>query len=130
MQWLFSNDAPIYTQLIEQIKVGIVTGAFPPGERLPSVRDLATEAGVNPNTMQRAMAELERDGLVYSQRTAGRFVTEDETMIERAKRELAERHIKAFLSAMLRLGFRQEEMTALLEQEIREGGIQDGGFRV
>ena len=114
MQWLFSNDAPIYTQLIEQIKVGIVTGAFPPGERLPSVRDLATEAGVNPN----------------SQRTAGRFVTEDETMIERAKRELAERHIKAFLSAMLRLGFRQEEMTALLEQEIREGGIQDGGFRV
>ena len=54
MKWQFSNDAPIYTQLIEQIKVGIVVGAFPPGERLPSVRDLATEAGVNPNTMQRA----------------------------------------------------------------------------
>ena len=71
MKWLFSNDAPIYTQLIEQIKVGIVAGAFPPGERLPSVRDLATEAGVNPNTMQRALAELERDGLVFSQRTAG-----------------------------------------------------------
>ena len=64
MQWQFSNDAPIYTQLIQQVKVGIVTGAFPPGERLPSVRDLATEAGVNPNTMQRALAELERDGLV------------------------------------------------------------------
>ena len=60
MQWQFSNDAPIYTQLIQQVKVGIVTGAFPPGERLPSVRDLATEAGVNPNTMQRALAELER----------------------------------------------------------------------
>ena len=68
MRWFFSNDAPIYTQLIEQIQVGIVTGVFPKGERLPSVRDLATEAGVNPNTMQRAMAELERDGLVYSQR--------------------------------------------------------------
>ena len=79
MQWQFSNDAPIYTQLIQQVKVGIVTGAFPPGERLPSVRDMATEAGVNPNTMQRALAELERDGLVYSQRTAGRFVTEDNT---------------------------------------------------
>ena len=130
MQWLFSNDAPIYTQLIEQIKVGIVTGAFPPGERLPSVRDLATDAGVNPNTMQRAMAELERDGLVYSQRTAGRFVTEDETMIQQAKRELAERHIKAFLSAMFRLGFQREELLSLLEQELREGGIQDGGFRV
>ena len=70
MQWQFSNDAPIYTQLIQQVKVGIVTGAYPPGERLPSVRDMATEAGVNPNTMQRALAELERDGLVYSQRTA------------------------------------------------------------
>ena len=58
MRWFFSNDAPIYTQLIEQIRVGIVTGVFPKGERLPSVRDLATEAGVNPNTMQRAMAEL------------------------------------------------------------------------
>ena len=74
MKWQFSNDAPIYSQLIAQIKVGIVSGAFPPGERLPSVRDLATEAGVNPNTMQRALTELERDGLVYSQRTTGRFV--------------------------------------------------------
>ncbi len=130
MRWLFSNDAPIYTQLIEQIKVGIVTGAFPRGERLPSVRDLATEAGVNPNTMQRAMTELERDGLVYSQRTAGRFVTEDEDMIEQAKRSLAERHIKTFLASMLRLGFRREEMIALLEQETSEGGISDGSFGV
>ena len=64
MKWQFSNDAPIYSQLIHQIQVGIVSGAFPPGQRLPSVRDLATEAGVNPNTMQRALAELERDGLV------------------------------------------------------------------
>ena len=100
MRWEFSNDAPIYTQLIQQIKVGIVAGVFPPGERLPSVRELATEAGVNPNTMQRALAELERDGLVYSQRTAGRFVTEDKEMIRRAKRSLAERHIKTFLEAM------------------------------
>ena len=120
MRWEFSNDAPIYTQLIQQIKVGIVTGAFPPGERLPSVRDLATEAGVNPNTMQRALAELERDGLVYSQRTAGRFVTEDEEMIHRAKRSLAERHIKTFLEAMLRLGFEREEIIALLRQESEE----------
>ena len=120
MQWEFSNDAPIYTQLIQQIKVGIVTGGFPPGERLPSVRDLATEAGVNPNTMQRALAELERDGLVYSQRTAGRFVTEDETMIQLAKRGLAERHIKTFLEAMLRLGFQQEEIITLLRQEVKE----------
>lgn len=123
MKWLFSNDAPIYTQLIEQIKVGIVSGAFPPGDRLPSVRDLATEAGVNPNTMQRALAELERDGLVYTQRTAGRFVTEDKAMIETAKRGLAERHIKTFLAAMLRLGFRREEIMSLLEQETGEEGM-------
>ena len=120
MRWEFSNDAPIYTQLIQQIKVGIVTGAFPPGERLPSVRDLATEAGVNPNTMQRALAELERDGLVYSQRTAGRFVTEDNTMINAAKRSLAQRHVKTFLEAMLRLGFRKEEIIDLIERELGE----------
>ena len=77
MNWQFSNDAPIYAQLIRQIRAGIVSGAFSPGERLPSVRDLAMEAGVNPNTMQRALTELERDGLVYSQRTSGRYVTED-----------------------------------------------------
>ncbi len=120
MQWQFSNDAPIYTQLIQQVKVGIVTGAFPPGERLPSVRDLATEAGVNPNTMQRALAELERDGLVYSQRTAGRFVTEDNTMINTAKRSLAERHVKMFLEAMLRLGFQRDEIIDLISKELGE----------
>ena len=120
MQWQFSNDAPIYTQLIQQVKVGIVTGAFPPGERLPSVRDMATEAGVNPNTMQRALAELERDGLVYSQRTAGRFVTEDNTMINAAKRSLAERHVKTFLEAMLRLGFRKDEIIDLISKELGE----------
>ncbi len=120
MQWQFSNDAPIYTQLIQQVKIGIVTGAFPPGERLPSVRDLATEAGVNPNTMQRALAELERDGLVYSQRTAGRFVTEDNTMINQAKRSLAERHVKTFLEAMLRLGFQKDEIIDLISKELGE----------
>ena len=120
MQWQFSNDAPIYTQLIQQVKVGIVTGAFPPGERLPSVRDMATEAGVNPNTMQRALAELERDGLVYSQRTAGRFVTEDNTMINQAKRSLAERHVKTFLEAMLRLGFQTDEILDLISKELGE----------
>ena len=130
MKWQFSNDAPIYAQLIAQIKVGIVSGAFPPGERLPSVRDLATEAGVNPNTMQRALTELERDGLVYSQRTTGRFVTEYKTMIETAKRSLAERHVKTFLAAMLRLGFQREEIMTLLRQETGEEGEFHGGSGV
>ena len=130
MQWQFSNEMPIYSQLLEQIKIGIVSGMFPPGERLPSVRDLATEAGVNPNTMQRAMTELERDGLVYSQRTAGRFVTEDHAVIQAAKRDLAQRHIHAFLAAMLRLGYGREEIISLLEQEHQEEGTNHGGSGV
>lgn len=117
MKWQFSSDAPIYSQLIEQIKVGIVSGAFPPGDRLASVRDLAVEAGVNPNTMQRALTELERDGLVYSQRTSGRFVTEDTAMIETAKRNLANRQIRNFLTAMARLGYEKEEIVALVRRE-------------
>ena len=120
MKCQLTGDAPIYAQLIAQIKIGIVSGAFPPGERLPSVRDLATEAGVNPNTMQRALAELERDGLVYSQRTAGRFVTEDKAMIDTAKRSLAEGHIRSFLNAMVHLGYQREEILALLRQEVNE----------
>ena len=130
MQWQFSNEMPIYSQLVEQIKIGIVSGMFPPGERLPSVRDLATEAGVNPNTMQRAMTELERDGLVYSQRTAGRFVTEDHAVIQAAKRDLAQRHIHAFLAAMLRLGYGRGEIISLLEQEHQEEGTNHGGSGV
>lgn len=122
MKWLFSNSTPIYTQLIEQIKVGIVTGAFPTGERLPSVRDLATEAGVNPNTMQRALTELERDGLVCSQRTAGRRVTEDKSTVEQAKRGLAKGHIQSFLTAMAGLGLNEEEILDLIQREIEEGG--------
>ena len=117
MKGQFSGDAPIYSQLLAQIKVGIVTGAFPPGERLPSVRDLATEAGVNPNTMQRALAELERDGLVYSQRTAGRFVTEDKIMIEQAKLGLAREQIQQFLQSMSRLGYEKADIVALLQKE-------------
>ena len=121
MDWSFQSDAPIYTQLVEQIKVAIVTGAFPPGERLPSVRDLATEAGVNPNTMQRALAQLESEQLVYSQRTAGRFVTEDSRVIDAAKRELAQRHVERFLEAMHRLGIKQEEIDGLLRQAEGKG---------
>ena len=116
----FDSSRPIYAQLVERLKARILAGTYPPGGHLDSVRDLAAAAGVNPNTMQRALMELERDGLVYSQRTAGRFVTEDKAMIETAKRGLAERHIKTFLEAMLNLGFQQEEIVSLLRQETGE----------
>lgn len=123
MNWQFRSDAPIYAQLIDQIKQGIVSGELPPGERLPSVRDLATEAGVNPNTMQRSLTELEREGLVFSQRTSGRFVTEDRNMIEEAKRGLAEIQIKKFLAAMTSLGFGKEEILALVSRQTAEENV-------
>lgn len=114
MKWHFTNDSPIYSQIIEQIKAGIITGDFPAGEKLPSVRDMASEAGVNPNTMQRAMVELEREGLVHSQRTSGRLVTDDESIISQAKRSLAIKHVEEFLSAMGALGFSREDTVQLL----------------
>lgn len=116
MDWTFRADAPIYTQLCEHLTLAIVSGGYAPGERLPAVRELAVDAGVNPNTVQRALSELERDGLVYSQRTAGRFVTEDATLIERARQQLAEEQATAFLHAMEQLGYDRERTIALLEK--------------
>ena len=129
MNWQFSNDAPIYAQLIRRIRAGIVSGAFSPGERLPSVRDLAMEAGVNPNTMQRALTELERDGLVYSQRTSGRYVTEDRAAIAEARHGLAADRVRSFLTDMVRLGFEKEELLSLLRQEMeKERTYADSGM--
>ena len=119
MQWKFDGSAPIYSQLVEQIKLGIVSGEWIPGQRVPAVRELAVDAGVNPNTMQRALQELERQGLMFSQRTSGRFVTEDTEMIEDAKRTLANRHITAFIRQMQALGYTRQEIVALLEESER-----------
>lgn len=126
MNWHFNSDMPIYTQLISQIKFAIVSGELPPGERMSTVRDLAAEAGVNPNTMQRAFQELEREGLVFSQRSSGRFVTEDVSIIEKAKMALAQEHISKFISSMERLGYDRAEIIALLggkNEEDNNGGI-------
>ena len=120
MQWKIDGSAPIYSQLVEQMKLGIVSGEWIPGQRIPAVRELAVAAGVNPNTMQRALQELERQGLMFSQRTSGRFVTEDTEMIEDAKRTLAKRHITAFVQQMQALGYTRQEIVALLEES--EGG--------
>ena len=120
MDWQIRDDAPIYSQLVAQIKLGIAAGALSPGERLASVRDLAAEAGVNPNTMQRALQELERQGLVYCQRTSGRFVTEDREMIERAKSSLAAEQVRSFLDAMARLGYMRDDILRLIEARIKE----------
>lgn len=124
MTWSFQNDSPIYAQLVKGLTVRIVSGVYTVGEKLPSVRDLAAEAGVNPNTMQRALTELERDGLMYSQRTAGRFVTEDESMIETAKKNLAEAQLVRFLGAMTGLGYDIPAIISLLQE--RENSRKKG----
>ena len=114
MNWQFSNDAPIYAQLIGQIRAGIVSGAFSPGERLPSVRDLAMEAGVNPNTMQRALAQLEAEGLVYTERTTGRFVTEDTALLEQLRDETARAMTTEYLEKMRGIGYGPAEAAKLM----------------
>jgi len=116
MNWDLKSDRPIYFQLIEQIELRIVSGIYPPGSRLPSVRDMATEASVKPNTMQRALAELETQGLLYSQRTSGRFVTEDEEAIKTMKYSLAQNIIKEFMEKMSSLGYDFQQTITLLEQ--------------
>lgn len=120
MAWSFSGEKPIYAQLVERLQTRIVTGEYPPGARLDAVRDLSEQAGVNPNTMQRAMTELESRGLVYAQRTAGRFVTEDVSRIAALKDDLAREKLGRFLAEMEGLGFTRGEVLSLLESEEKE----------
>lgn len=119
MQWNLSDDRPIYAQIMETITLAITSGALPAGSRLPSVRELAAEAGVNPNTMQRALAELERTGLLYSQRTAGRFVTDQSQHIQGKRKELAMEQVQTFLSSMREMGYSTEETLELIRQAAR-----------
>lgn len=116
MNWDLKSDRPIYFQLIEQIAMRVISGIYPPGSRLPSVRDMATEASVNPNTMQRALADLESQGLLYSQRTSGRFVTENEEVIGNMKNTLARSVIQEFMDKMSSLGYDGRQTIALLQQ--------------
>ena len=116
MAWNLSSERPIYAQIIEKIQQDIISGNYAPGDRLPSVRDLASEAAVNPNTMQKALTELERTGLVFAQRTSGRYITEDIIMMQKMKEEIASAHIKEFLDKMAQLGFKKQEIIDLITQ--------------
>ena len=120
MPWNLDSDRPIYLQLMERIQHDIISGTYKPGDKLPSVRELAIEASVNPNTMQKALSELERIGLVHSRRTSGRFITEDETMIKQLKTETATEHIREFLKLMEHLGFTRLEILELVQDTMKE----------
>ncbi len=115
MQWELKSDRPIYTQILEEMKKRIVSGYYKPGEKMLAVRELAQEARVNPNTMQKAMTELERENLVYTMRTAGRYITEDTDLIDATKKELAQSHVAYFYKQLEALGYQKEEMVELLK---------------
>ena len=116
MEWKFDNDRPIYLQIVEQMMIGIASGELKAGEKLASVRDLAVCAGVNPNTMQKALSELEGTGLVYSNRTSGRFVTEDADKIKRVKTEIAKKEVKKFLERAELLGLGKKDIFDLMNE--------------
>ena len=123
MAWELNSDRPIYTQILEKIQTRIISGIYQPGEKLPSVRELAAEASVNPNTMQKAFTELERSGLIQTQRNSGRTVTEDTSMIKQVQTQVALSQVQSFFSIMMELGFNKEEILAFVKKAM-EGGAE------
>ena len=126
----FQANTPIYLQLIDMVKLQIISGQLQPGEKLLSVRDLAMKYGVNPNTMQKALSELEWEKLVYTVRTTGRYVTEDTALIQKLRKELAEMRIGEFFTELHKLGYSKAEIRQLLESYMEEMIEDDSVSRV
>lgn len=121
MSWELKGDRPVYAQLVEIIGQMIIKNVFPPDSKLPSVRDLAGMAEVNPNTMQKALVELESEGLISSVRTTGKYVTDNVELIEAYKRKLAIKELADFIGKMKNLGFGVEEIKELVDKEVNDG---------
>jgi len=120
VSWNFDNSIPIYQQIIQEMKRRIIRKELAPGERLPSVRDLAKEAGVNPNTMQKALSELETEGLVETERTSGKFITSDKNLISVLQEEYLKERLEPFLSELHSLGLTEEELVTLIRSHYKE----------
>ena len=118
MDWKLDDSRPIWPQLSQQLARRIIAGVYPPGSRLPPVRELAAEAGVNPNTMQRAMAQLEADGLAVGSRTAGRTVTCDVAVIEAAAKERAKAAVAECLRILEELGYGPDKALVFVKEEL------------
>ncbi len=123
MEYFFDNERPIYIQLVEMIRTDIVSGKFQKGQKLPSVRELALMMKVNPNTMQKALAELEDEKLIYTERTNGKYVTEDEKQIEKIKKELAQEKVNNYLNSMKSIGISYELAIKYLQELGGKNGI-------
>ena len=120
MDYNFDNERPIYVQLVEKLRVEIISGRLKPGERVASVRELALVLKVNPNTMQKALSELESEGLIYTERTNGKFVTQNQKLIEKIKKELANEKAKKYVSDMKDIGNSFEECIKYLQDLKKE----------
>ncbi len=116
MEFVFDNNIPIYIQLLDYLKIYLISGVFKSGEKLPSVREFATTFKVNPNTMQKALSELESMKLIYTERTNGKFVTEDKELIEKLKDEYALTLAKSYFQGMKRIGLGKAESIKYLER--------------
>ncbi len=125
MAWQFDSQRPLYLQISERLTYAIVSGQFRAGDRFPAVRELALDAAVNPNTMQKALTEMERQGILTTNRTAGRCVTGDLELIERQRKLLAEASTESYLRNMERLGYSKAEVSALLSEQISEKKVTD-----
>jgi len=116
MEFIFDNDRPIYLQLVEQLELYIVSGQFSPGEKLPSVRDFALQAQVNPNTMQKALQELEDKRLIITERTNGKFVTDDDKFLAKSRTKLVQQKIQKFFTDIQELGLSRTEIISHLQK--------------
>lgn len=123
MAWHFNSTQPVYKQIVSHIRADILNGVYPSGQQIPAVRQLALEAGVNPNTMQRALADLEAEGILLSRGTVGRFVTSDTGILEREQRVLHEETISRVIGEALALGITRDELIAYLSSEDVEASI-------
>lgn len=120
MAWRFNNEAPIYLQIMDEIKLRIAQGRLNPGDKVPSVRELAVLAGVNPNTMQKALSELEREGVLYSNRTSGRYVAETGHDDKVVKNQISTKYAKTYTDSMRLIGYGDRELVQFLEDYIEE----------
>ena len=116
MDFNFNNERPIYIQLVEKLRIAIISGFYPIGSRLPSVRELALTAKVNPNTLQKALTELESDKLIYTERTNGKYVTNDKKLLEKLKKELAKEKVNQYITDMNNIGITFEESIKYLQE--------------
>ncbi|WP_416324697.1 GntR family transcriptional regulator [[Eubacterium] hominis] len=117
----FNDNIPIYIQIMDECKRRMITGVYAPGSKVPPVRELAVEFGVNPNTVQRAMSDLEREGLFISERTSGRFICKDTELIHALKKSVVNDRILSFLNEMKQYGCEEEEIIQMIRERYDNG---------